>query len=178
MALRNVGFGSAEIEEYPVAELKKAPSGIQRMPTAQTLIDYRICASVGIAPEKRPCGLKGLLISTSSYNAFLPVRSTQDKISRFKHLPYGSRNREYIRLIFAYTESMFYVPTSGIPPFVIVCKGCEQKIPAPVQTMPDLWIVADCPLCGEKRRYLPQDILRGRLSHELLAKPPRIADWR
>jgi hypothetical protein len=51
MALRNVGFGSAEIEEYPAAELKKAPSGIQRMPTAQTLIDYRLCASVGIAPE-------------------------------------------------------------------------------------------------------------------------------
>jgi hypothetical protein len=53
MALRNGGFGSAEIEEYAIAELKKAPSGIQRMPTAQTLIDYRLCASVGIASEKR-----------------------------------------------------------------------------------------------------------------------------
>jgi hypothetical protein len=51
--LRNVGFGSAEIEEYPAAELKKAPSGIQRMPTAQTLFDYQLCASVRIAPEKR-----------------------------------------------------------------------------------------------------------------------------
>ncbi len=49
--LRNVGFGSADIKGYPTAQLKKAPSGIQRMPTAQTLIDYRLCASVGIAPE-------------------------------------------------------------------------------------------------------------------------------
>jgi hypothetical protein len=73
---------------------------------------------------------------------------------------------------------MFSAPTSGIHPFVIVCKGCGQNIPAPVQTIPDSWIVAECPLCGEKRRYLPADIFQGRLSHELLAKPPRIADRR
>jgi hypothetical protein len=73
---------------------------------------------------------------------------------------------------------MFHGPTSGIHPFVILCKGCEQNIPAPVQTMPDTWIVAVCPRCGEKRRYLPADIFRGRLSHDLLAKLPRIADRR
>jgi hypothetical protein len=43
---------------------------------------------------------------------------------------------------------------SGLYPFVIVCKGCRQK-------------------CGQKRRYLPTDIFRGRLSHDLLAKLPR-----
>jgi hypothetical protein len=73
---------------------------------------------------------------------------------------------------------MFFVPTSGIHAFVIIFKGCRENIPAPVQTMPDSRIVADCPLCGEKRRYLPADIFRGRLSHDLLAKPPRIADRR
>lgn len=36
-----------------------------------------------------------------------------------------------------------------------------------VQTMPDTWIVAECPLCGERRRYLPTDIFRGRLSQKL-----------
>lgn len=73
---------------------------------------------------------------------------------------------------------MFHGPTSGIHPFVIICKGCQQNIPAPVQTLPDSWIVAECPLCGEKRRYLPGDIFRGRLSHELLMKPSRISDRR
>jgi len=83
-----------------------------------------------------------------------------------------------IRLIFAYTVSMFPGPASDSHPFVIICKGCRQNIPAPVQTMPGSWVVADCPLCGEKRRYLPVEIFQGRLSPELLAKPLRIADRR
>jgi hypothetical protein len=73
---------------------------------------------------------------------------------------------------------MFQGPTSGIHPFVIICKGCQRNISAPVQTLPDSWIVADCQLCGEKRRYLPADIFRGRLSHDLLAKSQRIEDRR
>jgi hypothetical protein len=36
--------------------------------------------------------------------------------------------------------------------------------------MPDSWIIAECPLCGEKRRYLPADIFRGRLSSRLMQK--------
>ena len=73
---------------------------------------------------------------------------------------------------------MFHGPTFGIHPFVIVCKGCKQNIPAPVQTLPDSWIVAECPLCDEKRRYVPTDIFKGRLSHDLLMKPPRFSDRR
>jgi hypothetical protein len=57
---------------------------------------------------------------------------------------------------------------------VIVCKGCHQNIPAPVETMPDSWIIAACPLCGEQRRYLPLDIFQGRLSHDFLAKSRRM----
>jgi len=53
---------------------------------------------------------------------------------------------------------------------VIACKGCQQNIPAPVETVPDTWIVAECPLCGQKRRYLPAEIFQGRLSPELVAK--------
>jgi hypothetical protein len=68
---------------------------------------------------------------------------------------------------------VFHVPTSDLYPFVIVCKECHQNIPAPVETMPGSWIIAECPLCGQQRRYLPTDIFQGRLSHELLAKPRR-----
>jgi hypothetical protein len=70
---------------------------------------------------------------------------------------------------------MFHAPTSaaGLYPFVIVCKGCHQNIPAPVETVPDSWIIAACPLCGEQRRYLPIDIFQGRLSHDFLAKARR-----
>jgi hypothetical protein len=83
-----------------------------------------------------------------------------------------------LRLIFAYTVFMFNSPTRGVHPFVMVCKGCQQNIPAPVQTMPDSWIIADCTLCGAKRRYLPADIFQGRLSHDLLAKSSRVTDRR
>src|ERR1035441_4415549 len=47
-------------------------------------------------------------------------------------------------------------------------QGCGETIPAPVETMPDSWIVADCPLCGTRRRYLPTEIFRGALSHKFL----------
>jgi len=68
---------------------------------------------------------------------------------------------------------MFPSPESGTHPFVIACKGCGRNIPAPVETLPDSWIVALCPLCGEKRRYLPVDIFPGRLSPDPLARQGR-----
>ena len=68
---------------------------------------------------------------------------------------------------------VFHAPTSGPYAFVIACKGCRQNIPAPVETMLDTWIIAKCLLCGHERRYLPNDIFQGRLSHEFLAKSRR-----
>ena len=44
--------------------------------------------------------------------------------------------------------------------------GTMLTIPAPVGTMPDSWMVTDCPLCGKRRRYLPTDIFKGKLSHK------------
>ncbi|WP_058186189.1 hypothetical protein [Terracidiphilus gabretensis] len=54
--------------------------------------------------------------------------------------------------------------------FTIRCKGCNENINAPVGTMPSSWIIAACPLCQEKRRYLPTEIFRGRLSQKLIEK--------
>ena len=62
------------------------------------------------------------------------------------------------------------LPSSRLCDYAVRCKRCAETIPAPVQTMPDTWIVATCPLCGERRRYLPTDIFRGRLSHSLTAR--------
>jgi hypothetical protein len=39
-----------------------------------------------------------------------------------------------------------------------------ESIAAPVETLPDSWIIAPCPLCKEERRYFPAEIFRGRLS--------------
>jgi hypothetical protein len=68
---------------------------------------------------------------------------------------------------------MFNTPEPRLCDFVVRCKRCAESIPAPVLTMPDTWIVADCPLCGERRAYLPGDIFRGRLSFRLTQKPVR-----
>jgi len=70
---------------------------------------------------------------------------------------------------------MFHAP-SGLYPFVVACKECRRNIPAPVETLPDSWIIAKCPLCEEQRRYLPTDIFQGRLSHELIGKFRRAGD--
>jgi hypothetical protein len=66
---------------------------------------------------------------------------------------------------------MFGLLLTRLCDYLIVCKRCGENVPAPVQTMPSSWIVAECPLCGERRRYLPPDIFRGRLSMRLAAQP-------
>lgn len=67
---------------------------------------------------------------------------------------------------------MFQGPPARLHDFVVRCKHCGENIPAPVQTMPASWIIARCPLCATDRRYLPDEIFRGRLSWKL-KKPPQ-----
>jgi hypothetical protein len=80
---------------------------------------------------------------------------------------------DYFRLIFAYNALVWNLPESRLCDYTVRCKGCGENIPAPVQTMPDTWIIADCPLCDDRRLYLPADVFRGRLSHRLYRKPVR-----
>ena len=61
----------------------------------------------------------------------------------------------YIRLLFAYNIRVWNLPESRIFDYIVQCKNCGENIPAPVETMPDTWIVAECPLCRERRSYLP-----------------------
>ena len=48
----------------------------------------------------------------------------------------------------------------------------------PFETMPDSRVIAKCPLCVTKRRYLPADIFLGRLSHDLWRPPPGVTNRR
>ena len=75
-------------------------------------------------------------------------------------------------LVFAYTRDVWQLPESRICDYTVRCKGCGENIPAPVMTMPDTWIIADCPLCHQRRAYLPPEIFQGRLSHLLLSRKP------
>ncbi len=73
---------------------------------------------------------------------------------------------------------MFQGPSFTRHPFVVACKGCQTHIPAPVETLPDDWIIASCPRCGEMRRYLPAEIFQGIIRYELLRKPVRsVGRW-
>ena len=49
---------------------------------------------------------------------------------------------------------MWNLPQPRLCDFAVRCKGCSETIPAPVETIPDSWIMAECPLCGQRRRYL------------------------
>lgn len=74
------------------------------------------------------------------------------------------------RFLFSYTLLVFNIPESRQCDFMVRCKKCGECVPAPVRTMPDSWIVARCPLCGEIRHYLPSEIFRGKLSYKLSSK--------
>ena len=80
-------------------------------------------------------------------------------------------------LIFAFFSPILSLcgtcPQPRLCNFALRCKGCGETIPAPVGTMPDSWIVAECPLCGQRRRYLPTEIFRGMLSHKLRSQRVR-----
>ena len=47
--------------------------------------------------------------------------------------------------------------------FVVACKKCRRDIPTGVGDFPFQSIVVECPLCGEKRRYLPSEVFLGRV---------------
>jgi hypothetical protein len=65
---------------------------------------------------------------------------------------------------------MFHAPEERVWDFVICCKQCRRNIPAPVETMPDRYFVAVCPLCGARRSYLPTELFQGRLAYDLIRK--------
>jgi hypothetical protein len=73
-------------------------------------------------------------------------------------------------MAFSFYSPILVFMFKGPPPlksFVIRCKGCKENIPAPVETLPAQPIAANCPLCGEHRRYLPSEVFQGRLSYKL-----------
>ena len=67
-----------------------------------------------------------------------------------------------IRFSFSYTLSMFQGP-SARKTFVVACKKCRRDVPTGAAEFPFQSIVVECPLCGEKRRYLPSEIFLGRV---------------
>ena len=70
--------------------------------------------------------------------------------------------------------------TAGVTSVILSGRGACVDSPtvgiadvgAPVEAVPAVWIAMVCPLCGEHRRYLPTEIFQGRVSWELLKKPP------
>jgi hypothetical protein len=84
----------------------------------------------------------------------------------------GRRTFSQVWFIFAlfspYIGAMFQAPEGRSWDYVICCKQCRRNIPAPVETMPDQYFVAKCPLCGAKRNYRPTELFQGRLSYELI----------
>jgi hypothetical protein len=49
-----------------------------------------------------------------------------------------------IRLLFAYSLSIFSLLDARLCDFAIRCQGCGRTIPAPVETVPVYWIIAEC----------------------------------
>lgn len=73
----------------------------------------------------------------------------------------SASDRTYIRLLFAYNQSMFPTP-SGRKGFVVTCKRCRRDVPAGREEFPFHSIAVACPLCGELRQYRPSEVYLGR----------------
>jgi RNase P subunit RPR2 len=56
--------------------------------------------------------------------------------------------------------------------FVVTCKDCHRAVPSGAKEFPFHSIEVACPLCGEKHRYLPSEVVLGR-PNELVAKKQR-----
>jgi RNase P subunit RPR2 len=67
---------------------------------------------------------------------------------------------------------MFQGP-SGRKTFVIACKKCRRDVTTGVTEFPFQSIVIECPLCGEKRRYLPSEIFLGESINSSVTKSAR-----
>ena len=66
-----------------------------------------------------------------------------------------------IRLLFAYHVPMFQSVTMR-KVFVVTCKRCRRDVPAGLKEFSFQSIAIECPLCGERRRYLPSEVFLGR----------------
>ena len=58
--------------------------------------------------------------------------------------------------------SMFQGPPAR-KTLVVACKKCRRDISTGAAKFPFQSIVVECPLCGEKRRYLPSEVFLGRV---------------
>jgi len=56
--------------------------------------------------------------------------------------------------------------------FVVACKKCRRDVPTGVTEFPFQSTVVECPLCGEKRRYLPSEVFLGRVD-QLVSRQKR-----
>jgi len=85
----------------------------------------------------------------------------------------GSRNPYNFAFRSPILGIVFGLPQTRQCDFTIRCKKCGENIAAPVGTMPDTWIAAQCSLCGAKRSFLPSEIFRGKLSYKIGPEPVR-----
>lgn len=65
-----------------------------------------------------------------------------------------------IRHMFAYNVTMFQGPSTR-KTFVVTCKRCRRDVPTGQREFPFQSVTVECPLCSEKRRYLPSEIFLG-----------------
>jgi hypothetical protein len=72
--------------------------------------------------------------------------------------------RKYLRLIFSF-HSPTIVPMRALPfpkCCVVCCKKCGHDVEAGTNGFPATSIFVVCSLCGERRRYLPSEVIHGR----------------
>lgn len=57
--------------------------------------------------------------------------------------------------------------SSSVKTGVVRCKHCEKNIPVPCEGLPPQPVLVHCPLCTERRFYLPSEVFFGAPAYEI-----------
>jgi hypothetical protein len=77
----------------------------------------------------------------------------------------------FILFLFAYTGFMPALPSPKTA--VVRCKGCSRNIPSGTHGVPAQPVAVLCPLCGQRRMYLPVEVNLDRLHASLALRAER-----
>lgn len=85
---------------------------------------------------------------------------------RNRRSPDVPARRSFVTYLFALCSPMLLSMFEGLSArktFVVACKKCRRDVPTGVGDFPFQSNVVECPLCGERRRYLPSEVFLGRV---------------
>ncbi len=109
---------------------------------------------------------RGRRHATPIHRWICSTRRERLPVPRNRRSPDVPARRSFVTYLFALCSPMLLSMFEGLSArktFVVACKKCRRDVPTGVGDFPFQSNVVECPLCGERRRYLPSEVFLGRV---------------